>query len=112
MDDATANTIRESGEFRLRRLARVRPAGLEKDLEVCELIGAANTNDKSLTDVQIQRFEESLDALIRGDWEEAHQRLHELPAWDRPKDLLLTTILQHNRIPPENWTGVIELPKL
>ena len=31
---------------------------------------------------------------------------------DRPKDVLLETVLRHNRVPPENWNGVIELPKL
>ena len=49
--------------------------------------------------------------LIQGDWDQAYQRLHALPAWDRPKDVLLATILRYNRVPPENWSGVIELPK-
>lgn len=110
MDETTASLLKGSeGPYRTRRLARVRPAGLKNAVEVSELIG---DGERSLTDEQIQHFEASLDAMIAGDWEHAHERLHELPAWDRPKDVLLATILRHNRVPPENWDGVISFPKL
>lgn len=113
IDEATATAIRrhhDSG-FRIRRLARVRPAGLEKTVDACELLPVANGGDHSLTDQQIMDYEAALQALIQGDWDQAYQRLHALPAWDRPKDVLLATILRYNRVPPENWSGVIELPK-
>lgn len=113
MDEATAKAIRQEqpDDFRVRRLARVRPSGLEADLEIYELLDAPAEGQPSLTDEQIGEYEESLDALIRGDWEAAYQHLHALPAWDRPKDVLLSTILRYNRVPPENWSGVIDLPK-
>lgn len=113
MDEATAKAIRQeqSDDFRVRRLARVRPSGLETDLEIYELLDAPRDGHPALTDQQIRQYEESLDALIRGDWEAAYQHLHALPAWDRPKDVLLSTILRYNRVPPENWSGVIDLPK-
>ncbi len=108
MDEATATSIRqdETVDFRIRRLARVRPSGLESNLDVFELL-----SEPSLTDQQIVEYEASLAAMIQGDWEEAYRRLHALPAWDRPKDVLLSTILRYNRVPPENWSGVIDLPK-
>jgi adenylate cyclase len=109
IDEATAKLIKDSkGPYRTRRLARVRPAGLKNAVEVSELL---EDGERSLTDEQIMHFEASLDAMIAGDWEHAHERLHELPAWDRPKDVLLATILQHNRVPPDNWDGVISFPK-
>jgi adenylate cyclase len=113
VDEATADFIRhdKGTELRIRRLARVRPAGLEKAVDVFELLSPISKGDRSLTDQQIIDYEASLDALIQGDWDEAYQRLHALPAWDRPKDVLLGTVLRHNRVPPDNWNGVIELPK-
>jgi adenylate cyclase len=113
VDEATADFIRhdKGTELRIRRLARVRPAGLEKAVDVFELLSPIAKGDRSLTDQQIIDYEASLDALIQGDWDEAYQRLHALPAWDRPKDVLLGTVLRHNRVPPDNWNGVIELPK-
>ncbi len=114
LDQATAESIRAAGEpqRRVRRLARVRPAGLDRAVDIYELLAAPSDDTRSLSDQQIAEYELSLDALIRGDWNEAYERLHALPAWDRPKDALLSTILRHNRLPPDTWTGVLELPKL
>ena len=114
IDEATAVAIRQSQcmPLRIRRLARVRPAGLEKAVEACELLRPYDdTDEMSLTDQQLAQYESSLDDLIKGNWDDAYQRLHALPAWDRPKDVLLATILRYDRVPPENWDGVIELPK-
>lgn len=112
IDEATADVIRtDDSIFRVRRLAQVRPAGLVQPVEVYELLRGDNVSGKSLTNEQVEAYESSLDALVRGDWDEAYERLHALPAWDRPKDVLLQTILRHNRIPPENWNGIIDLPK-
>jgi adenylate cyclase len=113
MDEATALAVRddETVEFPIRRLARVRPSGLESSIDIYELLGLPGETDPSLTEQQIGEYEASLDALIRGDWEEAYRRLHALPSWDRPKDVLLSTILRYNRVPPENWSGAIDLPK-
>ncbi|MCG8650009.1 MAG: adenylate/guanylate cyclase domain-containing protein [Pirellulales bacterium] len=114
LDPATAQTLREiqSDQLRVRRLARIRPAGLDKSVDIYELLPAAQSDRRTLSQEQITEYELSLDALIRGDWDEAYERLHALPAWDRPKDALLATILRHNRVPPDTWKGVIDLPKL
>jgi adenylate cyclase len=114
VDGATAAAIGRAScpSLRIRRLGRVRPSGLEKPVEAFELLSPRADNNLLLSDQHIADYEAGLDAWIRGDWKQAHERLHALPVWDRPKDLLLTTILQHNRVPPENWNGVIELPKL
>ena len=113
IDEATALSIQrdDTSDFRIRRLARVRPSGLESNLDIYELLSFPSDAEPGLTDLQIAEYEGSLDALIRGDWEEAYRRLHALPVSDRPKDVLLSTILRYNRIPPDNWSGVIDLPK-
>ncbi len=114
IDEPTARAIRgnQSSAFRIRRLARVRPAGLEKAVDACELLLLTDAGDRSLSDQQIVEYEASLDALIQGDWDQAYERLHALPLWDRPTEVLLATILRYNRVPPANWSGVIDLPKL
>jgi adenylate cyclase len=114
IDEATATAIgdRCPEGLRIRRLARVRPTGSQKVVEVSELLGQADHADRSLTDQQIQDYEASLDALIEGNWDEAHRRLHDLPAWDRAKDVLIATILKHNRAAPDNWDGVIDPTRL
>ncbi len=113
LDQTTADAIRatEQDGLRVRRLAHVRPAGFESSVEISELLPEPGETQQSLTDQQITEYEHSLDALTRGDWNEAYERLHAVPAWDRPKDVLLAIILRHNRIPPDDWNGVIDLPK-
>lgn len=119
LDEATTETLKQitdQTEFRLRRLAIVRPAGFESPFPISELLPSDQAGDDEeahvLMDSEILDYEASLDALVRGDWDEAYERLHCLPSWDRPKDMLLSTILKHNRIPPASWDGVIDLPKL
>ena len=65
-----------------------------------------------LSPEQIASYEASLDAMIGGDWSKAYDLLHAIPAWDRPKDVLLSIILRNNRVPPDDWDGVIKMPKL
>ena len=117
VDETTAAALRTSAwdptaPYRLRRLASVRPAGISAAVEISELIATGDESDRALSQSQVADFEASLDAFIRGDWDRAYELLHALPAWDRPKDLLISTILRHNRVPPESWDGVIDLPKL
>lgn len=113
IDQATAEKLSEltDQDFRVRRLALVRPAGFDNPVEVFELMTSTGDPQRILTDEQIRQYEASLQLLIDGDWEEAYRMLHDLPAWDRPKDVLLSIVLRHNRVPPESWNGVIDLPK-
>ena len=54
-------------------------------------------------------YEQAVDALLSGRWDEAFAKLHEIPAHDRAKDFLTVFIAQHNRTPPDNWDGVIPI---
>jgi adenylate cyclase len=62
-----------------------------------------------LTDAHIAEYESALDDVLAGRWSEAFERLHRVPAEDRVKDFLTVLIAQHNRTPPDNWSGVIPL---
>ena len=115
LDEATATALREmdppATTFRLRRLARVRPAGVTTPVDISELLPPLDNQSHSLTDSQIEQYERALSAVIAGDWKEAADLLGRLPDWDRPSQTLLSTIENHGHVPPADWTGVIALPK-
>jgi adenylate cyclase len=111
LDERTAAALRIGAsrqQVRLRRVAVVRPYGLDKPLEVVELLPPA-ADYPQLSDEHIAEYERALDDLLVGRWPEAFERLHRVPADDRVKDFLTVFIAQHNRTPPDNWNGVIPL---
>ena len=111
LDEASAASARRllhSSEARLRRVARVRPFGMETTLEVTELLPPAS-EPGAPSDENIGDYEAALDDLIAGRWTAAFDRLHRVPADDRVKDFLTALIAQHHRTPPEGWNGVISL---
>ena len=111
LDPATAATIRAAVPAtiaRVRRLARVKPAGLDKPLEVSELL-PSTADFPQISDANIAAYEAAVDALQARDWPSAVQLLHQVPPDDLVKDFLTVFIAQHNRTPPENWDGVIPL---
>jgi adenylate cyclase len=111
LDEPTARVIRESVPrevARVRRLAVVKPYGLERSLEVSELLPPLSQYPL-LSDEDIVSYEAALDALLARDWSLAFELLHNVPAKDRAKDFLTVFIAQHNRTPPDHWDGVIPL---
>lgn len=111
LDERTASIARAQlsrDEARVRRVAVVKPYGIDKPLEVAELLPSA-AEYPELADQNIADYELALDELIAGRWSQAFDRLHRVPAEDRVKDFLTVLIAQHNRTPPENWNGVIPL---
>src|SRR6185295_16816889 len=110
LDERTAAIVRTqlAGTARVRRVAVVKPYGLDRRLEVAELLPPASEYPQ-LSDQHIVEYEQALDDLLAGRWPQAFERLHRVPADDRVKDFLTVFIAQHNRTPPENWNGVIPL---
>ena len=102
------NTHKHRDWARLRRVAHVRPYGLESAVEVTELLPPA-AEYPQLGDEHLAAYEAALDALRDGHWSEAFQLLHGIPPEDRVKDFLTVFIAQHNRTPPPNWDGIIPL---
>jgi adenylate cyclase len=93
---------------RVRRVAVVRPYGMDVPLEVHELLPPASEYPQ-LPDEAIGWYEEALDALLDGRWQESLRWLHRVPAEDQVKDFLTVFIARHDRVPPVDWDGVIPL---
>ncbi len=111
LDEATARIVRREVPrevARVRRLAIVRPYGLESPLEVSELL-PPSSECPELTDEHLRCYEAALDAFLARRWPSALELLHRIPAEDEVKDFLVVYIAQHNRRPPPQWDGVIEL---
>ncbi len=111
LDEPTADAIRRRvprDVARVRRLAIVKPYGLDTPLEVSELLPPASQYP-DLTDEHLGFYESALDAFLSGAWSEAFELLHHIPAEDRVKDFLTVFIAQHNRTPPPDFDGVIPL---
>jgi adenylate cyclase len=111
MDAATAGAARAavpSDVARVRRLAKIKPPGMETPVEVSELLPPA-AEDSELTDEHLAAFESAVEALYARDWAGALQLLHRVPPDDLAKDFLTVFIARHNRTPPADWDGVVTL---
>jgi adenylate cyclase len=92
----------------LRRAAVVRPYGLEQSLAVSELLPSTSRTLESDRQ-RVAGYEQGLDAFLDGDWQRALELLDQLPSTDRVKDFITGYIVQHGRIPPADWSGVISM---
>jgi len=110
MDQRSAELLQSTGVATVRRLATVRVAGMTTPVDVHQLV-IPSEEHPSLSAEQIAQYQASWEALAEGRWDEAYQLLHGLPVWDRPKDVLLRIILQHNRVPPPDWDGILHFAK-
>ncbi len=111
LDEPTARIVRREvprDVARVRRLAIVRPYGLDTPLEISELL-PPSAEYPQLTDEHVQLYEAALDAFLAGKWPQAFELLHRIPAADQVKDFLVVHIARHNRRPPSDWDGVIPL---
>ena len=111
IDEATANFVRRlmpPEEGRCRRLARVRPKGMEAQLLVHELL-PPETEGVKVDSTAMLNYEAALDAVIAGRWDEAVERLHAVPDDDGPKQFLLTQMDKLNNTPPADWDGAFRL---
>jgi adenylate cyclase len=111
MDEATDQLARQQlppGVARLRRVARVKPYGLNKPLTVTELLPPA-ADYPELRDEHIAAYEEALCEFQAGRWSKAYELLRKVSPQDRVADFLTSHIAQRNRVAPPDWNGVIVL---
>ncbi|QDV40454.1 Adenylate cyclase 1 [Stieleria neptunia] len=108
LDEATRAGIVASGQqqFKLRRLAKVRPAGFTSPVEISELIGEAAIGTHQVTDALIADYEAALDLFCGGDLDAALKQFRSLPTWDGPTQMMVKQILSG-----DSDGEVIELPK-
>ena len=111
LDETTARLIAQqvpTQKARVRRLAVVRPFGLDTPLEVSELL-PPESEYAQLSDEHLTHYEAALDAFLARRWPDALRLLHHLPTDDLVTDFLTVYIARHNRTPPDDWDGVIAL---
>ncbi len=110
-DENTVSRVKASkagGDLRFRRLARLRPYGMDLAFTVSELLPKGG-EPNLLDDAGVALYEEALEAFVAGDWSQAFTLLHKVPPWDQGKDFLTSHILSHRREPPPGWDGVVAL---
>lgn len=111
IDEATAHYLRThvpNTVARVRRVARVLPAGIRTPLMVHQLLPPSGTPEAP-DDAAVAAYEAALDELLAGNWDRAFDLLHEVPPGDRVKDFLTVFIASHGRAAPDDWDGVIPL---
>lgn len=107
IDETTAEFVRRlmpAEQGRVRRLARVRPKGMDTPLLIHELLPAEVEGDKVSETVRLN-YEAALEAIIGGRWSEGLERLNAVPDDDGPKQFLVAHMAKHNNTPPANWDG-------
>jgi len=111
IDDTTARFVRRlmpPEQGRCRRLARVRPKGMNTPLLIHELLPPEVEGDKVSETVRLN-YEAALEAIISGRWNEGIERLNAVPDDDGPKKFLLTHMAKHDNTPPADWDGAFGL---
>lgn len=113
IDETTAEYVESfmpKDEARCRRMARVRPAGMDTPLTVYQLL-PAERKDPSVTDEMIARYESGLNAVLDGKWKEAVELLSEFRDTDGPTQFVMNQMEQTEFEPPANWDGTFTLTK-
>jgi adenylate cyclase len=118
VDAALATELRATGagRFVLRRLARVRPAGMTKTVEIFELLPREADRPVSLerpriTDRNLTDYEEGLALFERGDWSAALMVLSRVPGHDGPSSFLRRYIDAAGGMPSADWEGMVAFQK-
>lgn len=109
-DESTAECVRKHlspEQARVRKLARVRPKGMDTAIDVYELLPPAGEHS-TVSDEQIRNFEEALALVIDGNWTDAIIALSGLPD-EGPKQFLLEHMKSLGNTPPADWSGVFSL---
>ena len=111
IDEATADFVRRLmplSEGRVRRLARVRPKGMDTPLLVHELL-PAEIDEDNVSETARLNYEAALEAIIGGRWSEGLERLNAVPDDDGPKKFLIAQMAKYNDTPPADWDGAFRL---
>ena len=95
-------------EGKLRRLARVRPKGMDTPMTVFGLLPLGGQFEW-VTDEVIADYESALDAVTEGKWSSAMEILKRVPDQDGPKQFLLRNMAALGNEPPESWDGAFSL---
>jgi len=109
IDEPTAEFCRKfltPEQGRLRKLAHIRPKGMETPIVVTELIQPSGTP----SDEHIQKFETAVDAVVSGQWASAIEQLHALPD-EGARQFLFRQMAETENQPPPDWDGAFRLTR-
>ena len=104
-DAATADAVRGSEGVRVRPLATVRPAKMDRAEAVSELLPPAGPSP--LSDADLARYAEAVAAFTAGDWSRCAELLQEHPAADLAQDFLRAELARGHRTAPPGWDGAV-----
>ena len=90
-----------------RRVACLRPAGVDAPLNAFALISAQN-GELSLTGEQLRAHEAAVEAVINNAWDEARRLLDALPLTDGPANFLRCALANLGEAPTD-WDGAINM---
>ncbi len=111
IDEATANFVRRlmpPEEGRVRRLARLRPKGMDTAVEVSELL-PPEIDSPRLTAEIVTAHELAVEHVIAGRWTEAIEILQPRAEIDQPSRFLLEHMAASDNQPPADWDGAFRL---
>jgi adenylate cyclase len=111
IDEDTAQQLNARPQnhwYRCRRVARVRPAGMDEVVTVSELLGP-QSEPEALREQDRKNYEVALDAFLAGRWDTALELLRSLASKDGPAHFLRSYIHERGGKPPADWDGVITL---
>jgi adenylate cyclase len=109
IDEATAqqlNARHQNHWYRCRRLARVRPAGMDDVVTISELLGP-QSEPEALREQDRKNYEAALDAFQVGRWDNALELLRSVWSKDGPAQFLRSYMEDHGRKAPTGWDGII-----
>jgi adenylate cyclase len=111
IDEATAEYAKmylPPSDGRIRRLARVRPKGMDTPMTVFGLLPLGGQFEW-LTDEIVADYDTALDSVTEGKWSSALKILERVPDQDGPKQFLLRNMSALGNEPPESWDGAFSL---
>ena len=111
IDEATAATIREHRDqnvLRCRRLASVRPRGMDTIVPLSQLLWPDGTEGE-LSREQLDLHERAIDLFVAGKWAEAEEIFGSQLVHDEANSIVRDMIRQSSGVPPVHWDGVVVL---
>ncbi|MFM9964387.1 MAG: adenylate/guanylate cyclase domain-containing protein [Planctomycetaceae bacterium] len=111
IDEATANFVRRlmpPDQGRCRRLARLRPKGMDTTLLIHELL-PPESEGALVNGTSMLNYEAALDMVIAGKWAEAIERLNAVTDDDGAKQFLLKHMAKLDNVAPADWDGAFSL---
>lgn len=110
IDEATATVASKAlaaDEAYCRRVACLRPAGVQESLNAFALI-PADDEELTLTGEQIRAHQAIVEAVIDNQWGKAKELLTEMPLTDGPSNFLRNAIASMGEA-PDDWDGAINM---